>query len=216
MPILWPYRVLPSYRVMIDIGVVFVENIIGTWRWKRTRVFEGKAFANLIYRSVSEVSGQCSPRSSPLSSVFLPVFFWRHGGSSSHHWPIPRLRLISACLLGIAVLPTLVYYIFSIRITSKQVRRLPNILLAAAGITLVIFTGFGLYLALTFFGLNNLFAHRWKNQRIPTFLNIDCPAGGSLPAHDGMAPSGRTSRRIRNLLFVVLIMALCPPLLWML
>jgi Cu(I)/Ag(I) efflux system membrane protein CusA/SilA len=138
---------------MIDIGVVFVENIIRHMEMEENKgIRKGKAFANLIYRSVSEVSGAVLTAQLTTVVSFLPVFFLeaQEGKLFTPLAYTKTFALISAYLLGIAVLPTLVYYIFSIRITSKQVRRLANILLAAAGIALVIFTGFGLYLALTF------------------------------------------------------------------
>ncbi|MEN6589517.1 MAG: efflux RND transporter permease subunit, partial [Proteiniphilum sp.] len=206
--------------IMIDIGVVFVENIIRHMEMEENKgIRKGKAFANLIYQSVSEVSGAVLTAQLTTVVSFLPVFFLeaQEGKLFTPLAYTKTFALISAYLLGIAVLPTLVYYIFSIRITSKQVRQFANILLAAAGIALVIFTGFGLYLAFTFFGLNNLFAHQWKNQRIPTFLNIGIAllAVVYLLTMEWL-PMDTQAGVTRNLLFVMLIIALILTLLWML
>lgn len=206
--------------IMIDIGVVFVENIIRHMEMEENKgIRKGKAFANLIYRSVSEVSGAVLTAQLTTVVSFLPVFFLeaQEGKLFTPLAYTKTFALISAYLLGIAVLPTLVYYIFSVRITSIKLRKIANIILVAAGIALVIFTGFGPYLALTLFGLNNLFAHQWKNQRIPTFLNIGIAllTVVYLLTMEWL-PMGTQTGLSRNLLFVILIIALILAFLWLL
>ncbi|NMB06277.1 MAG: efflux RND transporter permease subunit, partial [Bacteroidales bacterium] len=206
--------------IMIDIGVVFVENIIRHMEMEENKgIRKGKAFANLIYRSVSEVSGAVLTAQLTTVVSFLPVFFLeaQEGKLFTPLAYTKTFALISAYLLGIAVLPTLVYYIFSVRITSIKLRKIANIILVAAGIVLVLFTGFGPYMALTFFGLNNLFAHQWKDPRIPTFLNIGIAllAVVYLLTMEWL-PMGTQTGLPRNLLFVILIIALILALLWLL
>jgi Cu(I)/Ag(I) efflux system membrane protein CusA/SilA len=206
--------------IMIDIGVVFVENITRHMEMEENRgIREGKAFANLIYQSVSEVSGAVLTAELTTIVSFIPVFMLE-AQEGKLFVPLAYTKtfaLISAYLIGIVVLPTLVYYIFSVKITSKQVRKIANIILAAAGIALVIITGFGLYIALTFFALNNLFAHRWKNQRTHTFLNI-CIALLAVVylLTVEWLPMGTQAGISRNLLFVIVIIALLLSLLWLL
>ncbi|MDD3331643.1 MAG: efflux RND transporter permease subunit, partial [Proteiniphilum sp.] len=204
--------------IMIDIGVVFVENIIRHMEMEENKgIRKGKAFTNLIYRSVSEVSGAVFTAQLTTVVSFLPVFFLeaQEGKLFTPLAYTKTFALISAYLLGIAVLPTLFYYIFSVRITSKKVLQWANILLAVAGMTLVIVTGYGLYIAFTLFALNNLFAPRWKNPRIPTFLNIGIAllAVVYLLTMEWL-PMGTQTGLPRNLLFVILIIALILSLLW--
>ena len=108
------------------------------------------------------------------------------------------------------------YYIFSIRITSKQVRKIANIILIAASITLIIMTGYYLFFALTLLGLNNLFAHRWKNQKIPTYINLGIVlfAVAYLLATDWL-PMGTQAGTPRNFFFVILIVAAILGALWL-
>jgi len=206
--------------IMVDIGVVFVENITRHMEMEENRgIRKGKAFANLIYQSVSEVSGAVLTAELTTVVSFIPVFMLE-AQEGKLFVPLAYTKtfaLISAFLLGIVVLPTLVYYIFSIKITSKQVRKIANILLAAAGIALVIVTGFGLYLAFTLFGINNLFAHRWKNQRTPTLITIGIAllAVVYLLTAEWL-PMGTQAGISRNLLFVIVIIALILSLLWLL
>ncbi len=161
--------------VMIDVGVVFVENIIRHMEEEENlTVRKGKAFVNLIYKSVSEVSGALSTAMLTTIISFLPVFAMeaQEGKLFKPLAYTKTFALVSAFLLGIAMLPTIAYYIFSLKITSKQVKKVANIVLVAGGIILFIFTGVIAALGLTLLGLNNLFAYYWENNKIPTYINI--------------------------------------------
>ncbi|MEA4950333.1 MAG: efflux RND transporter permease subunit, partial [Petrimonas sp.] len=81
------------------------------------------------------------------------------------------ITLVSALILGMTIVPTLTYYFFSIRITSATVKKALNIVLITGGIILFIFTGVGLALVLPLFGLNNLYSHKWKNEKISIYIS---------------------------------------------
>lgn len=161
--------------VMIDVGVVFVENIIRHMEEESNKgVRKGKAFVNLIYKSVSEVSGALSTAMLTTIISFLPVFAMeaQEGKLFKPLAYTKTFALLSAFLLGIAMLPTLAYYVFSLKITSSHVRKAGNIILIVGGIILFIFTGVVVSLGLTLFGLNNIFAYKWTNSKIPTYINV--------------------------------------------
>lgn len=206
--------------VMIDIGVVFVENIIRHMEMEENKdKRRGKAFIELIHKSVSEVSGAVLTASITTVVSFLPVFFLeaQEGKLFSPLAYTKTIAMLSAVLLGIAILPTLTYYFFSFRITSELVRKAGNILLIAGGIALLIFTGVGAYAALPLFGLNNLFAGRWENKRIPTFIGIGIAilTVVYLLAVEWL-PLGTYAGIPRNLVFVILIIGVILGLLWLL
>src|SRR5690606_36674322 len=67
-----------------------------------------------------------------------------------------------AFLLGIIVLPTLAYYVYSIRLNGKKLRQFANYFLVAAGIGFWIYSGVFIAFALTLIGINNLFTPNWK------------------------------------------------------
>ena len=98
--------------VMIDVGVVFVENII-----RHMEKSPGGGLAALIGKSVSEVSGALF--TSMLTTVvsFLPVFAMeaQEGKLFKPLAYTKTFALLSAFVLGIALLPTAAYYIFSFR-----------------------------------------------------------------------------------------------------
>ena len=78
--------------VMIDVGVVFVENIIRHMEEEANKgITRGKAFVNLIYKSVSEVSGALSTAMLTTIISFLPVFAMEaQEGKLFNLWPIQK------------------------------------------------------------------------------------------------------------------------------
>lgn len=161
--------------VMVDVGVVFVENIIRHMEMPENRgINKGKAFIDLIYKGVSEVSGAISTAMITTIVSFLPVFAMeaQEGKMFSPLAYTKTYALASAFVLGLILLPTLAYFFFSIRIDSKLIRKILNYILVVSGITLFILFGSVPALGLTAVGLNNLFAYRWKNPKMSSYFNI--------------------------------------------
>lgn len=206
--------------VMIDVGVVFVENIIRHMEMPENEgISKGKAFANLIYISVREVSGAITTAMLTTIVSFLPVFAMQAQEGKLFH-PLAFTKtfaLVSALLLGLSLLPTLAYYAFSIKVTSAQMRRIANIILIAGGILLFVFTGVFAALALTLFGLNNFLANRWTNKKIPTYINIGIAI---LVAVYYLTiewlPIGPQEGFFLNLIFVLVAISIILALLWIL
>lgn len=206
--------------VMVDVGVVFVENIIRHMEEESNKgVRKGKAFIDLIYRSVSEVSGALSTAMLTTIISFLPVFAMeaQEGKLFKPLAYTKTFALLSAFLLGIAMLPTLAYYIFSFKISSKLIRKAANIALVVGGIVLFILTGIVPVIGLSLFGLNNLFAYKWKNDKIPTYLNVGIAiliAVYYLTIE--WLPVGTQEGIPINFIFVVLAIAVILGMLWVL
>ncbi|KAA6314105.1 Cation efflux system protein CusA, partial [termite gut metagenome] len=116
--------------VMVDVGVVFVENIIRHLEEEERNkgIPKGKAFISLIYKSVSEVSGAISTAMLTTIISFLPVFAMeaQEGKLFKPLAYTKTFALISAFLLGIALLPTLTYYVFSLKIPLKRIHKAIN------------------------------------------------------------------------------------------
>ena len=206
--------------VMVDVGVVFVENIIRHMEEESNKgVRKGKAFIDLIYRSVSEVSGALSTAMLTTIISFLPVFAMeaQEGKLFKPLAYTKTFALLSAFLLGIAMLPTLAYYIFSLKISSKLIRKICNITLVVSGVVLLILTGLVPVIGLSLFGLNNLFAYKWKNDKIPTYLNVGIAiliAVYYLTIE--WLPVGTQEGIPINFIFVVLAIAVILGMLWVL
>jgi Cu(I)/Ag(I) efflux system membrane protein CusA/SilA len=161
--------------VMIDVGVVFVENIVRHLEEApRGSAGKGEALAGLIYKSVSEVSGALSTSMLTTIISFLPVFAMEAQEGKLFR-PLAYTKtfaLLSAFLLGIAMLPTLAYYVFSLKITAGLVRRVAGAALIAGGTVLFCVTGILPFSGLILFGCNNLLASAWKNRKIPGYINV--------------------------------------------
>ncbi len=107
--------------VMVDVGVVFVENIIRNLELaKGEGPITGRALSNLIGRSVGEVSGAVTTAMLTTIVSFLPVFALEAQEGKLFH-PLAYTKtfaLIAALILGLLLLPTLAYFVFSRKVPS--------------------------------------------------------------------------------------------------
>ncbi|MDY0100311.1 MAG: efflux RND transporter permease subunit, partial [Bacteroidales bacterium] len=107
---------------------------------------------------------------------FLPVFAMQAQEGKLFH-PLAFTKtfaLISAFILGIVVLPTLVHLFFNVSYDKRKITRIWNSILILAGFVLAIIWHSWTALALTAVGINNLLASRWSERRkeYPNYINI--------------------------------------------
>jgi Cu(I)/Ag(I) efflux system membrane protein CusA/SilA len=204
--------------VMVDVGVVIVENILRRME-EHPDVRRGKALTLLIGQSVREVSGALITGMLTTVVSFLPVFAMQ-AQEGKLFGPLAYTKtfaLVSAFVVGFVLLPTIAYYLFSLRGGSVRVRRAANIGWIVAGVVLCVLTGVVPALGLTLLGVNNLTASRWTNQRIPSFINIGIAL---LIAFYYLAsewlPVGTEAGMWINFLFVLLAVSFILGILWML
>lgn len=207
--------------VMIDVGVVFVESILRYMEEEKAKGIEsrGKAFVNLIAKAVSEVSGALSTAMLTTIISFLPVFAME-AQEGKLFKPLAYTKtyaLLSAYILGIIVLPTLAYYIYSIKINRKRVRQITNLLLIISGIGLWVYTGLFITFGLTFIGLNNLLTPHFKNEKIANYINVSITlfvALYYLSSH--WLPLGTQESGVLNFIFVFFAIGIILGILWLL
>lgn len=206
--------------VMVDVGVVFVESIIRYMEMPENRgIRKGKAMVNLIYKAVSEVSGAIATAMITTIVSFLPVFAMeaQEGKMFSPLAYTKTYALASAFVLGLILLPTLSYILFSVRIDSKRIRKVLNYILIAAGVLLSVLYSNIPALGLTAVGLNNLLAHRWKKPGISNYINIGIALViATYFLAEEWLPMGPQKGIIVNLLFVTGCIAIILALLWLL
>lgn len=206
--------------VMVDVGVVFVESIIRYMEMPENRgIRKGKAMVNLIYKAVSEVSGAIATAMITTIVSFLPVFAMeaQEGKMFSPLAYAKTYALASAFVLGLILLPTLSYILFSVRIDSKRIRKVLNYILIAAGVLLSVLYSNIPALGLTAVGLNNLLAHRWKKPGISNYINIGIAlVVATYFLAEEWLPMGPQKGIIVNLLFVTGCIAIILALLWLL
>ncbi len=204
--------------VMVDVGVVIVESIMRRIHEQGENIVRrGKEFVDFIYESVKEVSGALSTGMLTTIISFLPVFVMQ-AQEGKLFKPLAYTKtfaLVSAFLLGFALLPTIAYYILSLNISSKLIRRIANWILVVSGILLLVFTGVVPALGLTLFGVNNLTTYLWKHQKIPVFITIGIVllvAVWYLTSE--WLPVGTEAGFLMNFFFIVIVIGIILAILW--
>jgi len=208
--------------VMVDVGVVFMENVVRHLSpdGKPTHI-KGKALENTIYNAVTEVSSAISTAMITTIVSFLPVFAMQAEEGKLFH-PLAFTKtfaLASAFILGLIVLPTLAYWIFSLHIPRARIRKIANILLIAAGLALFVVYGSAIALALPLIGINNLLAYKWKSprERYPDYINIVITLMFAVYLLSSKwLPLGPQNGIVLNIVFVSVIVTVILSALWLL
>ncbi|HSO76971.1 MAG TPA: efflux RND transporter permease subunit, partial [Bacteroidales bacterium] len=162
--------------VMVDIGIVDVENILRHLEMPANKGIRGKKLMRVIYEATTEVRAAVVTSIATTIVSFLPVFAMQAQEGKLFHplaWT-KTFALLSAFVLGIVVLPTLVHILFDIRFDRKMIRRIWNGALIIAGIFFALLWHTWPVLALTAIGINNLLDYRWpeKRREFPNYINI--------------------------------------------
>ena len=194
--------------VMVDVGIIFVENIFRHLEMPENDGVKGADLRNVIYNATIEVSPAVITALSTTVVSFLPVFAMEAAEGKLFR-PLAFTKtfaLLSSFILGIIVLPMMADIIFSIRFDKRRVSRIWNTSLIIAGLFFTIFWGTWPALALVLIGLNNLVEHRWPEHRkkIPNLINIGITVLVAVYylTHEWL-PLGAHNSFLVNFLFVV-------------
>jgi Cu(I)/Ag(I) efflux system membrane protein CusA/SilA len=198
--------------VMVDIGIIYVENIVRHLEMPGNHNLKGKPLLQLIQSATFEVSPAVSTALATTVVSFLPVFAMQAAEGKLFR-PLAFTKtfaLVSSLLLGIIVLPTLAHIIFSIRFDEKKVKRIWNGSLIAAGFLFIVIWGTWPALALIAIGINNLLENRWseKRRQFPNYINIGITLFVALYYLSiEWLPLGAHNSTLVNFLFVVVIVS---------
>jgi len=198
--------------VMVDVGIVDVENIIRHLEMPENKGAKGKRLLEIIYEATIEVRGAVTVAFATTIVSFLPVFSMT-GAEGKLFTPLAITKtfaLLASYLLGMIVLPSLVFYIFSIRTDTRKARKVLNWILIISGLILFMIWRFLPSLALPLIGANNLLAHRWpdnqkKNVNLINIIITLALATWYLAVE--WLPLGAHQSSLTNFLFVGLIIA---------
>ncbi|MFA6922625.1 MAG: efflux RND transporter permease subunit [Bacteroidales bacterium] len=162
--------------VMADVGIVDIENIIRHKEMPGNNNVRGKSLIQLIYNATTQVRTAVMIGIGTTLISFLPVFAME-AAEGKLFKPLAYTKtfaIFSSLILGFVVLPTLAYFIFSIRSDTKKIKRIWNVILITAGILIPVIWNIWPAVALIFIGINNLFEHKWKDKykRIPEYINL--------------------------------------------
>jgi Cu(I)/Ag(I) efflux system membrane protein CusA/SilA len=153
--------------VMVDVGVVFTENIIRHLEMPENKGARGLGLLNVIYEATVEVGTAVITALFTTVVSFLPVFAMQ-AAEGKLFKPLAFTKtfaMVSALLIGLMVIPTLAHVVFSIRIDKKRIRRVFNFGLIVAGLIFII--GFKAWLALVLvaLGVNGLLEYLWPEPK---------------------------------------------------
>lgn len=143
--------------VMVDVGVVFVENIIRHLQLDENKGAKGKQLTHVIYVATTEVAGAVITALATTIISFLPVFAMQ-AAEGKLFKPLAFTKtftMLSALLIGLIIIPTLANVIFSIKKSNKKhLSQITNTALIVLGITLSIISGNYIAIAISVYGLN--------------------------------------------------------------
>lgn len=202
-----------SIGVMVDVGIVFVENTIRHLELPQNRKAQGNKLLSVISESYSEVGPAIFTALATTIVSFLPIFFMESAEGKLFK-PLAFTKtfaLTAAFVLGFVVLPTLSYYIFSFRTRKATISKVWNWSLVVSGLVLALFFSFWLPLALTLIGIlklfetiNPQFLGKYSNQ-IMLFLIL---AVTVFFLAEEWLPLGYQNSLISNYMFVIVLLAI--------
>ena len=162
--------------VMVDVGVVFTENIIRHISMPQNIGAKGKQLLTIIYEATIEVAPAVITAIATTVISFLPVFVME-AAEGKLFKPLAFTKtfvMLSALMLGLIIIPAFAHTLFSIKINSKKFRKYLNIALFFGGVALFIFGNIFLGLGIIAFSINNFFADKWKANKTEyvNYINI--------------------------------------------
>ena len=153
--------------VMVDVGIVFTENIIRHAGAVENAGAKGKKLLEIVYTATTEVAGAVVTALATTIISFLPVFAME-AAEGKLFKPLAYTKtftMLAALLIGLIIIPTLAHLVFSIRFDKNKYSKIWNSLIILAGIVLSVVSGKYIAMALVAYGLNGLFAHKWKEAK---------------------------------------------------
>jgi len=162
--------------VMVDVGIVFTENIIRHIELPANIGKRGKELIAVVYNGTTEIASAVVTALATTIISFLPVFAMQ-AAEGKLFKPLAFTKtfaMLAALFIGIVFIPTLAHLIFSIKLDKKKVKRIANGVIIALGLTLLFFTGYIIPIALILIGTNNLLEDKWDNKqgKYVNYINI--------------------------------------------
>lgn len=196
--------------VMVDVGVVFTENIIRHIELPQNVGKKGKQLLQVVYEGTIEVAGAVVTALMTTIISFLPVFAMEAAEGKLFR-PLAFTKtfaMLAALLIGLVLIPTFAHVVFSIKYNKTKSKLVWNGLLVLAGLVLSIWSSNYVALALTAFGINGLLADRWPEHRKNwvNYINIAITLMVVIFfLTQAWMPLGAQNSLFTNFLFVILI-----------
>lgn len=199
--------------VMVDVGVVFTENIIRHTEIPQNLGARGKKLLNIVYDATIEVAPAVITALATTIISFLPVFAMEAAEGKLFR-PLAFTKtftMLSALLIGLIIIPTLAHTVFSIRIDKKSYKKIWNIILMVGGVVIIIFTGYYIVIALVAYGIVGYFADKFPESKKtwPNLINIAITVSVVVFfLTKAWMPLGAQNTLFANFLFVIVIVGI--------
>jgi len=199
--------------VMVDVGVVFTENIIRWLDMPENKNADRKQITGIIYQAASEVAPAVITAIATTVVSFLPVFAMQAAEGKLFR-PLAFTKtfaMVSAFLIGLIFIPALADIIFSLKSGKKNRKRITNIVVMPIGVVAFFFVKPFLAVALILIGLNNLLEGKWKQKGAERTNLINIAITLSVVVYFltiQWMPLGAQNSTFSNLLFVGVIVAI--------
>ncbi len=144
--------------VMVDVGVVFTENILRHLDMPENKDISSKQKLEVIYKATTEVATAVITALTTTVVSFLPVFAMQ-AAEGKLFKPLAFTKtfaMLAALFVGLVVIPALAHWLFSIKLGKERTTRIWNSALIALGLLILIFAGNWLGIVLMALGINNL------------------------------------------------------------
>ncbi|HET8860645.1 efflux RND transporter permease subunit [Marivirga sp.] len=199
--------------VMVDVGIIFVENIIRHLEKKKNSGAKGDPLLAVIYKATVEVAPAVVTALATTVISFLPVFFMENAEGKLFK-PLAFTKtfaLGASFFIGIVILPMFAYFAFNIKLQKKRIVRIWNIILILAGLFLAIYFSFWLPLALVFIGVIRLleeFNPQFLGKYSTQITLIIILAVTVFFLTQEWVPLGHQKSLLSNYLFVIILLAI--------
>ena len=196
--------------VMVDVGIVFTENIVRHLEMAENKDVKGRALMEVIYKASTEVGSAILTALATTIVSFLPVFAMQ-AAEGKLFKPLAFTKtfaLLSSLVLGLIVIPTIAQWVFSIRFDKKRLKRIWNITLIILGGGIIIFYSSWMALVLVAIGLNNLLEDYLPEdkKKYTNFINTGILLLAVLLfLTRGWMPLGAQNSLLINFLFVAIV-----------
>ncbi len=193
--------------VMVDVGIVFSENIV---RHRELPENKDKNLSAIIYESTTEVAPAVLVAIATTVVSFLPVFAMQ-AAEGKLFTPLAFTKtfaMFSALLIGLFFIPTLAHLVFSIQLKNDKLKRISNYVLIALSVALIVLGDTFIGIALIGLAVNLLLAHRWSENRkqYSGYITVGIVALIIVSFLSNIwMPLGATYSEFSNVFFVVLV-----------
>ena len=153
--------------VMVDVGIVFTENIVRHLEMPENKGIRGKKLLTVIYNASTEVASAIMTALATTIVSFLPVFAMQEAEGKLFR-PLAFTKtfaLLSSLVIGVIIIPAMANVIFSIPFNKKRFSRIWYSTLIAAGLIFIIFYGSWIAISLIAFGVNSMLEDRWPEKK---------------------------------------------------